>query len=146
MAAGDGLWQMAFGRDLLFGRPPLITLGGVKRLTGTFHHSNDLAIFLTAGLPIAISGAMLLKKHSLRLVAAGAASLLLAAVLLGYSRSGLMAMVASLVFLSDSTTAPLLSAYCGRLTSTGLGVLPTPENTAVSALPPSSTEPATSSS
>lgn len=100
VAAGDGLWQMAFGRDLLFGRPPMLGLGGVQRLTGTFHHPNDLAIFLTAGLPIAISGAILLKKHSLRLVAAGAASLLLAAVLLGYSRSGLMAMVASLVFLA----------------------------------------------
>ena len=58
LVVGDGLWQWAAGRDLLYGHVPvneLPTGKTVLRLTAMFGHSASLAIHLVSWSPLAIA-------------------------------------------------------------------------------------------
>lgn len=50
----DGLWQVATGADLFYGKPPGGGPGGLARLMATFGHPNDYGSYAVSVLPVCL--------------------------------------------------------------------------------------------
>jgi O-antigen ligase len=101
LALGVGAW-LSFGaiNDYRLG---LMTVEGYRvagRGLGIFGNSNDMALFLVTMVPIAI--ALLIRSRALfaKALFAGIALLMIAAIVLTYSRGGFIALVVALAFLA----------------------------------------------
>ncbi len=55
LVVGDAIWQMASGRDLVYGYAITYMLDTVWRLTATFSHPENLAIYLVSTCPVAVA-------------------------------------------------------------------------------------------
>jgi len=55
LMVGDALWQMASGRDLVYGHAVAYTLETIWRLTATFKHPEDFSIYLVSVCPVAVA-------------------------------------------------------------------------------------------
>ncbi len=55
VAAGDGLAQWVTGIDPIYHQPVGVALVGLRRVCGTYHHADDLGLFLSVILPVALA-------------------------------------------------------------------------------------------
>lgn len=100
LVVGDGLWQAIFGYDLIYHRPPSYALGGaVERIEATFHHPGSLGSHLATFAPLIVTLG-LLGSRRWRWPLLGVCGLTTAVVMLGRSRSGLLAFVCGLVLVA----------------------------------------------
>ncbi|MFC1474631.1 O-antigen ligase family protein [bacterium] len=106
-----GIWRFVFGVDAVWGVPELQVYAG--RLSGTYRCPNHGAAFWALLLPVAAYLAVK-KGGALRFVGIVSALVLLAAVSLSYSRSGLLTLSAEIV------TAIIITALASKKHSTGV--------------------------
>ena len=95
----DGLWQAATGQDLFYRRAPHLVFGTVTRLTATFHHPADLAIYLVSLCPLAVALG-LRGERRWRWPLLGLGGFTIVVLLLCFNRGGILALVSSLAVLA----------------------------------------------
>lgn len=83
----------------ILARAALSTYSGGRAATLTMYDTNDLAYLLVTVFPLAIGFFLCSKRMASRIAYAGVAAALLIALLLTQSRGGLLALVASVVFM-----------------------------------------------
>ena len=96
LASVDSLWQVATGRDFLRGYPPIINIG-LTRATASFVDSNVLGIYLSALAPVVLGMALYRREARRGIIYAVVGLLLIAAVVLTYSRPTLLALYLSML-------------------------------------------------
>jgi len=102
LVVGDGLWQAAFGRDLVYGHLSTYTMPSgepVFRLSAMFDHSASLAIYLVSFCPLALACG-LGGERRWRLPLVGLAGLATIALVYSRTRGGIVGFVCALPFLA----------------------------------------------
>jgi len=99
VVVGDGCWQAVFGQDLIYRRALAYTFVTVSRVTATFDHPDNLAIYLVSVAPIMLAlglrGERRWRRPLLALV--GVTAIVLA---LSRTRVGLLGLLGALLMLS----------------------------------------------
>ncbi len=116
VVAMDGLIQVAFGADLFYRHVAGGAPGGLPRLSATFGHANDFAIYAVTVLPVCLVMALPSTTLRRRWWAWGTVGLLLAALLMTFSRPAVLAVsVSSTVFLLLRRAWKSLAAFAAAL-------------------------------
>jgi len=93
----DGLFQYVVGQDLIRGRTPVVSFDGLVRISGCFKNPNQLVIYLCFLIPLAC--ALLRYSRYKRILFVSALLFMSAALILTFSRTGLLALMGSTLFL-----------------------------------------------
>ncbi len=126
LTAVDGLLQLLFGADPLYGNLPGNAPGGFPRLTGPYHHANDFGLYAVTALPLCIAVALTTTRAGGRRWAWGAAGLLGVAMLLTWSRVAMLAVVVALLTFAMIRGAWKTLTACAALGALALLALPAP--------------------
>ena len=95
----DGYWQASFGRDLFYGNPPAYAFGTVRRITATFGHPADLAIYLVSLMPVVLALGLVAVRW-VRVQWMVCVVCAIAMMLLAQTRGGFLGRMCALLFLS----------------------------------------------
>ena len=99
LVCADGIWQVIFGKDLLYGRALDTALNTVRRVVATFNHPDDMSIYIVGVCPIALALA-LRTTHRRRLYLGSLSVLATVVMLLSWTRGGLLALVGEMLVLA----------------------------------------------
>ena len=93
----DDLIQVLWGTDLLHHDPAGMGPGGIRRLSATFHHGNDFAVYAVTMLPVCLAAALGARTVKYRLWTGFVVGMLGLALALSLSRSGAVSISVSLL-------------------------------------------------
>ncbi|UCC95893.1 MAG: O-antigen ligase family protein, partial [Candidatus Omnitrophota bacterium] len=121
----DALFQYLSGYDILIREPLPVWLGSIKRATATYHHPNDLGLFLTATIPLFLINGFSMNKDRrqriLKLILLGVALL---ALFLTFSRGAALGLIVSVLIISLCLRKFLILLGLGAATALSPFVLP----------------------
>lgn len=96
----DAIYQYITGHDIFIHEEIHVRLGDVKRVTATYHHPNDLGLFLTALIPIFFIHALYLEVGSKKVFKVIFLCLALLSLILTFSRGAALGLLGGMAFLS----------------------------------------------
>ena len=120
----DGFLQVIFGFDPVYRHPVGNAPGGIPRLTATFHHANDFALYAVSVLPVCLTVALGAKSRRSRWLSWGVVGALGGSLLLTFSRPAAVSVAASLTAFLMIRRAWRTLAACGIAASLGMAFLP----------------------